>query len=247
MCACNLSSSNCDPIKCKEEETNIMYESNKNDSSKAKLYWTVGIIIAVAVAALLIWHTFFYGTENGTAAIGAWENLSAMPDGNGAATLADSTLLAGQGSANLIGVTNDISALSAGSLSHSLLAVSDFLRGETTYETGPLVHKRDCFEAGTMHRVPDGVRERQQRAKRRTACGGVPVEPAEPGDEAGGTGGNYFPRRGGVFFTPPAGVRGGAPAAPAVPLPLIINASFCATRRECRVLRGTWRRCGGRF
>ena len=45
-----------------------MYESNKNDSSKAKLYWTVGIIIAVAVAALLIWHTFFYGTENGTAA-----------------------------------------------------------------------------------------------------------------------------------------------------------------------------------
>ena len=94
--------------------------------------------------------------ENGTAAIGAWENLSAMPDGNGAATLADSTLLAGQGSANLIGVTNDISALSAGSLSHSLLAVSDFLRGDTTYQTGPLVHKRDCFEAGTLHRVPDG-------------------------------------------------------------------------------------------
>ena len=94
--------------------------------------------------------------ENGTAAIGAWENLSAMPDGNGAATLADGTLLAGQGSANLIGVTNDISALSAGSLSHSLLAVSDFLRGDTTYQTGPLVHKRDCFEAGTLHRVPDG-------------------------------------------------------------------------------------------
>ena len=53
-------------------------------------------------------------------------------------------------------MTNDISALSAGSLSHSLLAVSDFLRGETTYQTGPLVHKRDCFEAGTLHRVPDG-------------------------------------------------------------------------------------------
>ena len=52
--------------------------------------------------------------------------------------------------------TNDISALSAGSLSHSLLAVSDFLRGDTTYQTGPLVHKRDCFEAGTLHRVPDG-------------------------------------------------------------------------------------------
>lgn len=45
-----------------------MYESNKNDSSKAKLYWAVGIVIAIAVAALLIWHAFFYGTANGTAA-----------------------------------------------------------------------------------------------------------------------------------------------------------------------------------
>ena len=94
--------------------------------------------------------------ENGTAAIGAWENLSATPDGNGVVTLADGTLLAGQGSANLIGVTADFSSLSQGSLSHSLLAVSDFLRGDTTYQTGPLVHKRDCFEAGTLHRVPDG-------------------------------------------------------------------------------------------
>ena len=94
--------------------------------------------------------------ENGTAAIGAWENLSAAPDGNGVVTLADGTLLAGQGSANLIGVTADVSSLSNGSLSHSLLAVSDFLRGDTTYQTGPLVHRRDCFEAGTLHRVPDG-------------------------------------------------------------------------------------------
>ncbi len=94
--------------------------------------------------------------ENGTAAIGAWENLSATPDGNGVVTLPGGTLLAGQGSANLLGVTADFSSLSNGSLSHSLLAVSDFLRGDTTYQTGPLVHKRDCFEAGTMHRVPDG-------------------------------------------------------------------------------------------
>lgn len=94
--------------------------------------------------------------ENGTAAIGAWENLSATPDGNGVVTLPGGTLLAGQGSANLLGVTADFSSLSNGSLSHSLLAVSDFLRGDTTYQTGPLMHKRDCFEAGTMHRVPDG-------------------------------------------------------------------------------------------
>ena len=34
--------------------------------------------------------------------------------------------------------------------------MSDFLRGDTTYQTGPLVHKRDCYEAGTAHRVADG-------------------------------------------------------------------------------------------
>ena len=61
----------------------------------------------------------------------------------------------------------------------------------------------------------------------------------------GGAGRRSRGDRGGIIS--PGGVRGGAPAAPAVPLPLIINASFCATRRECRVLRGTWRRCGGRF
>ena len=95
-------------------------------------------------------------TENGTDSIGAWENLSAAPDGNGVVTLPGSTLFAGQGGANLLGVTDDFSALADGSLSRSLLAVSDFLRGDTTYQTGPLVHKRDCYEAGTAHRVADG-------------------------------------------------------------------------------------------
>lgn len=88
--------------------------------------------------------------ENGTAAIGAWENLSAMPDGNGAATLADGTLLAGQGSANLIGVTNDISALSAGSLSHSLLPY------QTKSETGnssPVSSERTASPASSL-RIP---------------------------------------------------------------------------------------------
>lgn len=94
--------------------------------------------------------------ENGTDSIGAWEDLSAAPDGNGLVTLPGGTLLAGQGSANLLGVTDNFSALTAGSLSTSLLAVSDFLRGDTTYQTGPLVHKRDCYEAGTAHRVADG-------------------------------------------------------------------------------------------
>ncbi len=60
----------------------------------------------------------------------------------------------------LIGVTNDISALSAGSLSHSLLAVSDFLPQRSNVSTGPLVHKRDCFEA----------RDAPPRAGRRKRC-----------------------------------------------------------------------------
>lgn len=94
--------------------------------------------------------------ENGTSSIGAWENLSAAADGNGVVTLSDATLLAGQGGANLLGITGNFSALSAGSLSHDLLAVSDFLCGDTTYQTGPLVFRRDCLEGGTVHRVPDG-------------------------------------------------------------------------------------------
>ncbi len=94
--------------------------------------------------------------ENGTGSIGAWENLSAAPDGNGVVTLPGGTLLAGQGGANLLGVTDNFSALAGGSLSHDLLAVSDFLRGDTTYQTGPLVYRRDCYEAGTSHRVADG-------------------------------------------------------------------------------------------
>lgn len=36
-------------------------------SKKAKLYWAIGIIIAILVAALLIWHTFFFGKQNANA------------------------------------------------------------------------------------------------------------------------------------------------------------------------------------
>lgn len=37
-------------------------------SKKAKLYWAIGIIVAVLVAALLIWHTFFFDNQNAVAA-----------------------------------------------------------------------------------------------------------------------------------------------------------------------------------
>ena len=48
-----------------------MKQSNQRKepmSQKAKLYWTIGIVIAVLVAALLIWHTFFYGNQRAVAA-----------------------------------------------------------------------------------------------------------------------------------------------------------------------------------
>ena len=37
-------------------------------SRKAKLYWAIGIVIVILVAALLIWHNFFYGNKNAVAA-----------------------------------------------------------------------------------------------------------------------------------------------------------------------------------
>ena len=46
-----------------------MYQQKKEPmSQKAKRYWAIGIIIAVLVAALLIWHTFFFGNERAVAA-----------------------------------------------------------------------------------------------------------------------------------------------------------------------------------
>lgn len=43
------------------------YQS-KEPGHNAKLYWAIGIVIAVLVAALLIWHTFFYDTGKDVAA-----------------------------------------------------------------------------------------------------------------------------------------------------------------------------------
>ena len=46
-----------------------MYQQQKEPmSQKAKRYWALGIVIVVLVAALLIWHTFFYGNERAVAA-----------------------------------------------------------------------------------------------------------------------------------------------------------------------------------
>ena len=96
-------------------------------------------------------------TVNGSAELEAWTDLSQAPDGSGIVHLAGSTLVAGQGSANVFAVTADVNALAqTGGLSGNLKAVSDFVQGDTNYKIGPLVFSRDCYEDGTMHRVPDG-------------------------------------------------------------------------------------------
>ncbi len=87
----------------------------------------------------------------------SWTDLSDAPDGEGVVHLSDSTLVAGQGSANVFGVTSDLNTLNqTGGLASCLTAVSDYVRGDTTFATGPLVFARECYEEGTMHKVPDG-------------------------------------------------------------------------------------------
>ena len=96
-------------------------------------------------------------TVNGTAELESWTDLSQAPEGSGVVHLSGSTLVAGQGGSNVFGVTTDMNALAlTGGLSANLSAVSDFVQGDTNRRTGPLVFSRECYEDGTMHRVPDG-------------------------------------------------------------------------------------------
>ena len=95
--------------------------------------------------------------SGGTEQLQGWTSLAATPDGDGIVHLNGGTLVAGEGTVNMFGVTRDLNRLqSEGGYSSSLLAVSDFVRGDTTYQTGPLVYAREVYEAGTTHRVTDG-------------------------------------------------------------------------------------------
>ena len=93
----------------------------------------------------------------GTGSLQSWESLTDASEGGGIVHCNGCTLVAGQGTANVFGVTADLSRLMAeGNYSSSLLAVSDFVQGDTTYQTGPLVYSRECYEVGSMRRVNDG-------------------------------------------------------------------------------------------
>ena len=93
----------------------------------------------------------------GTDRLEGWVDLAAAPDGNGVVHLDSGTLVVGQGTANIFGLTDDFPRVQQeGNYSSALLAVSDFVQGDTTYQTGPLVFSRTVYELGSMRRVPDG-------------------------------------------------------------------------------------------
>ena len=93
----------------------------------------------------------------GTDTLQGWTDLAAAPDGDGVVHLDSGTLVVGQGTANIFGLTNDFARVQQeGNYSAALLAVSDFVQGDTTWQTGPLVFSRTVYELGSMRRVPDG-------------------------------------------------------------------------------------------
>ena len=86
-----------------------------------------------------------------------WISLSDAADGNGVVQMDSATLVVGQGTANIFGMTRDLGQLQQeGNYSSSLVAVSDFVRGDSTYQTGPLVYTRSVYELPAMRLVPDG-------------------------------------------------------------------------------------------
>ena len=93
----------------------------------------------------------------GTDTLEGWTDLAAAPDGNGVVHLDSGTLVVGQGTANIFGITDDFARVQQeGNYSSALMAVSDFVRGDTSYETGPLVFSRTVYRLDDMRRIPDG-------------------------------------------------------------------------------------------
>ena len=93
--------------------------------------------------------------NGGTDTLQGWTDLAAAADG--VVHLDGGTLVVGQGTANIFGVTNDFARVAQeGNYSPALLAVSDFVRGDTSWQTGPLVFSRTVYELDSMRRIRDG-------------------------------------------------------------------------------------------
>ena len=90
--------------------------------------------------------TYTRSASGGTESLQEWQDLTSADDGDGVLQLDCCTLVVGRGTANVFGLTEDLSRLQKeGNYSPSLLAVSDFVRGDTTYQTGPLVYSRSLY------------------------------------------------------------------------------------------------------
>ena len=127
------------------KDDNPYYRVSYNGSSARQLLGT-GLTMAWARA-----------NAGGTQSLQSWVDLTAAADGNGVIQLDTATLVVGQGTANVFGMTRDIARLQLeGNYSSSLVAVSDFVKGDTTYQTGPLVYTRSVYELPAMRPVPDG-------------------------------------------------------------------------------------------
>jgi len=127
------------------KDDNPYYRVSYNGSSARELLGT-GLTMTWARAA-----------SGGTQNLQNWVSLTDTADGNGVVQLDSATLVVGQGTANVFGMTRDMARLQQeGNYSSSLTAVSDFVRGDTTYQTGPLVYTRSVYELPTMRIVPDG-------------------------------------------------------------------------------------------
>ena len=127
------------------KDDNPYYRVSYNGSSARELMGT-GMTMAWARA-----------NAGGTQSLQRWIDLTAAADGDGVVQLNAATLVVGRGTANVFGMTQDIDRLQQeGNYSSSLVAVSDFYKGDTTYQTGPLVYTRSVYELPTMRVVPDG-------------------------------------------------------------------------------------------
>lgn len=127
------------------KDDNPYYKVSYNGLSARQLSGT-GLVMTRSRAA-----------SGGTGTLQEWTNLSDAADADGVVHLDGGTLVAGEGRVNVFGVTRDADRLrTEGNYSVSLLAVSDYVLGDTNVKTGPLVFQRDIYEADTMRRVADG-------------------------------------------------------------------------------------------
>lgn len=92
---------------------------------------------------------------SGTELLGAWEALPATDAAAGQVVHGPGySIVVGDAGANLFAVSRLGDPLPAGGISSDFLAVSDFVKGSMTYQTGPLVYSRSCATADGSYVTP---------------------------------------------------------------------------------------------